>query len=242
MVCSYIATNSLSAGLESFTMSGMRMKSETGAINVLLLPLLVALILLIGVAVFGVWAFGSRQDYKDNVDAKIATAVTAAKAAEDKVKDAQFAEASKNPLKAYVGPAAYGTLSINYPRTWSGYVSDTGSDSPFVDGYFAPGVVPDIQDEKSSFALRIQVLSDSYTQSLQDYQDQEAGKVSIQPYALPKVPNVVGVKITGEIEPNHQGIMVILPLRNTTVKLWTEADSFTNDFNNIILPNASFSP
>jgi hypothetical protein len=59
-------------------MSGMKANSQSGAINALLLPLLVALLLLVGVAVFGVWAFGSRQDYKDNVDAKIATAVTAA--------------------------------------------------------------------------------------------------------------------------------------------------------------------
>src|SRR4051794_28439176 len=106
-------------------MSGMSMKSEAGAINALLLPLLVALLLLVGVAVFGVWAFGSRQDYKDNVDAKIATAVASAKVDEDKVKDAQFAEESKNPLKTYTGPAAYGSVTINYPKTWSGYVRDT---------------------------------------------------------------------------------------------------------------------
>lgn len=222
-------------------MSGMSMKSQAGAINALLLPLLVSLLLLIGTAVFGVWAFGSRQDFKDNVDAKIATAVTAAKAAEDKIKDAQFAEEQKSPLKKYTGPAAYGSVTINYPRTWSGYVSDTGADDPFVDGYFSPGVVPDAQDEKSSFAFRVQVSSQTYSDALQNFQNNQTG-VTIQPYALPKVPNVVGVIITGAIEQDRQGVMVILPLRNTTLKLWTESNSFKNDFNNIILPNASFSP
>jgi hypothetical protein len=221
-------------------MSGMSMKSEAGAINALLLPLLVSLLLLVGVAVFGVWAFGSRQDYKDNVDAKVATAVTAAKVAEDKVKDAQFAEESKNPLKTYAGPAAYGSVSINYPKTWSGYVKDTGADDPFVDGYFSPGVVPDAQDEKSSFAFRVQVSGQTYSDTLQQFESQEG--ISIQPYALPKVPNVVGVIIRGAIEQDRQGIMVILPLRNTTLKFWTESNDFTGDFNNIILPNASFSP
>jgi hypothetical protein len=223
-------------------MSDMRTKSEVGAINVLLLPLIVSLLLLIGVAVFGVWAFGSRQDYKDNVDAKIATAVAAAKVAEDKVKDAQFAEESKNPLKPYVGPAAYGSVTINYPRTWSGYVADTSNDDPYVDGYFSPNVVPDVQDQKSNFALRVQVTSQSYTDSLQAYQNIDDGSVSIQPYALPKVPNIVGVIVTGAVEQDRQGVMVILPLRNTTLKLWTESASFKDDFNNIILPNASFSP
>ena len=226
---------------ESFTMSGMSTNSQAGAINTLLLPLLVALLLLVGVAVFGVWAFGSRQDYKDNVDAKITTAVTAAKAAEDKVKDTQFAEQDKNPLKTYTGPAAYGSVTINYPKTWSGYVSDSGNNDPFVDGYFSPGVVPDAQDEKSSFALRVQVSSQSYSETLQSFQNQD-NSVTIQPYALPKVPNVVGVIVTGAIEQDRQGVMVILPLRNTTVKFWTESDAFKNDFSNIILPNASFAP
>jgi hypothetical protein len=221
-------------------MSGMKANSQSGAINALLLPLLVALLLLVGVAVFGVWAFGSRQDYKDNVDAKIATAVTAAKADEDKVKDAQFAEEQKNPLKTYTGPAAYGSVTINYPKTWSGYVSDTDGNDPFVDGYFSPGVVPDTQDQKSSFAFRVQVSSQSYSESLQSFQNQEG--VTIQPYSLPKVPTVVGVIVRGAIEQDRQGIMVILPLRNTTLKFWTESDAFTGDFNNIILPNASFSP
>jgi hypothetical protein len=223
-------------------MSDMSMKSEVGAINVLLLPLILSFVLLIGVAVFGVWAFGSRQDYKDNVDAKIATAVAAAKVAEDKVKDTQFAEESKNPLKTYTGPAAYGSITINYPRTWSGYVSDSTNNDPYVDGYFSPNVVPDTQDQNSNFALRVQVTSQSYSDSLQQYQNINDGSVSIQPYALAKVPTIVGVIVTGKVEPDRQGVMVILPLRNTTLKLWTESASFKNDFNNIILPNASFSP
>lgn len=223
-------------------MSGMSMKSEAGAINALLLPLLVSLMILVGLAVFGVWAFGSRQDYKDNVDAKIATAVATAKVAEDKVKDAQFAEESKNPLKTYTGPAAYGTVSIQYPKTWSGYVIDTSGNDPFLDGYFAPGVVPDTQGQDSVFALRVQVSGQSYSETLQQYQAVNDGSVSIQPYALPKVPNVVGAMVSGTIEENHHGTMVILPLRNTTLKIWTESDSYKSDFNNIILPNASFLP
>jgi hypothetical protein len=36
--------------------------------------------------------------------------------------------------------------------------------------------------------------------------------------------------------------MVILPLRNTTLKLWTESEQYKGDFNDLILANASFSP
>jgi hypothetical protein len=224
-------------------MSGMRTRNEAGIINSLLLPLLVAVFLLVGVAFFGVWAYGSRQDYKNNTDAKIASAVTAAKAAEDKVKDAQFAEQLKSPLRTYTGPSAYGSVVIKYPNTWSAYVSDTSTNDPFIDGYFAPNIVPDVQAQTSRFGLRVQVTSRSYSDELKQFQSSaEGGKASIQPYALPGVPSVVGAYISGEIGNDKQGYMVILPLRNTTLKLWTEADQYKADFNDIILANASFSP
>jgi hypothetical protein len=222
-------------------MSGMRLKSQDGAINALVLPLVLAVLLLIGAAVFGAWAYSGRQDYKNNVDKKIAAAVVLAKQDEDKVKDAQFAEENKRPLKTYTGPSAYGSIAIQYPKTWSAYVSDTGSDDPYVDGYFAPNAVPDAQDPNSNFALRVQVSATSYNDTMQQFQDNE-GTVTVQPYALPKVPKVVGAIVTGAIEEGKTGTMVILPLRNTTLKLWTESPSFKSDFNNIILPNASFSP
>ena len=101
-------------------MSGMDTRNEVGAINALLLPLILAVLVLFGAIGFGAWAFSSRQDYKNNVEAKIAAAVADAKVVEGKRKDAVFAEESKNPLKAYNGPSAYGSVTINYPKTWSG--------------------------------------------------------------------------------------------------------------------------
>jgi hypothetical protein len=198
---------------------------------------------LIGVAVFAYWAYSGRQDYKDNVDAKVATAVASAKQEEGKLKDAQFAEAEKNPLKTYVGPSAYGSVTVQYPKTWSAYVADTDDTTPFVDGYFQPNVVPDISAQSSSFALRIQVVQNSYDSVLQTFQAQlKQGKVTVQPYALPKLPKTVGSRLSGAIAQDKQGDMVLLPLRDKTLKIWTESASFKSDFDNIILKNLSFSP
>jgi hypothetical protein len=199
--------------------------------------------LLVGAAVFGGWAYSSRQDYKNNVDEKIAVAVEAAKRAEGKVKDAEFAEESKNPLKTYNGPSAYGSIVIHYPKTWSGYVRDTGNNEPYVDGYFSPGVVPDTQDQGSSFALRVQVSTTSYSESLQQFESSSKnGEVTVRPYALPNVPKVVGSMVSGKIDTDKNGYMVLLPLRNTTLKIWTESGKYKSDFDKIILNNASFSP
>lgn len=230
-------------GVRRVTMSGMRMQNETGAINVLLLPLIMSLLILVGVAVFGVWAFGERQDYKNNVDEKIAVAVEKAKTEEAKVKDAQFAEESKNPLKTYKGPSAYGSVVVKYPKTWSGYVVENSQSDPYVDGYFAKGVVPDVQADSSTFPLRLQVSSTSYSETLTNFESQaQEGSVRVKPYALKKVPSVVGSFVSGAISENKKGYMVILPLRNTTLEIWTESDSYKSDFDKIILPNLTFSP
>jgi len=196
---------------------------------------------LVIVLVFGIWAFAGRQDYKNNTDAKITAAVAVAKQQEDTSKDAQFAQESKNPLRTYNGPQAYGSLVIKYPNTWSGYVDSNGSGSAPLDGYFYPGIVPAIGADSSVFALRVQVLPQSYSQAVQAATSGTGQVVSA--YALPQVPKTVGVKVTGTLpDSSKTGTLVILPLRDQALEIWTEGTQFTDDFNNSILPNFSFSP
>ncbi len=229
-------------------------KHNQDGVSGVAVSLVLSIVLLVSAIGFGVWAYGGRQDYKNNTDAKIADAVTIAQKQEGITKDKQFAEESKNPLKIYSGPQAYGSIVLSYPKTWSGYVADSSSDnssnSTPVDGYFHPGVVPSITDQASVFSLRVQVLSQSYSQTLDNInQSQQSNNPAvIKPYALPKLPKTVGVKLTGALPINDSsnndktGTMVILPLRSQTLELWTEGSQYTNDFNKYILPNFTFSP
>jgi uncharacterized protein (UPF0333 family) len=65
--------------------------NQDGALSGLLVSLILTLVLLIVVLIFAGWAYSSREDYKNNTDAKIQTAVAAAQQQESTVKDAQFA-------------------------------------------------------------------------------------------------------------------------------------------------------
>ncbi len=221
-------------------MVGMNKHNQDGAVNVLLLPLILATLFLIGALAFGFWAFGERQDYKNNVDQKISVAVAVARKQEWLVKDKQYAEAAKLPLKTYNGPEQYGSIVLQYPKTWSAYVvTGTNSDAS-LDGYFHPDVVPDVNAENSAFALRLEVVDSSYSEVLDEYKDAEG--VTIAPYALPKLPKVIGVRISGQIEENKQGSVIVLPVRDKTLKVYTESEAYLNDFNTNILPNLTFSP
>lgn len=215
---------------------------QEGSINVLLVPLLLAVVFFFGALGFGLWAYSSRQDYKNNTDAKIATAVEVGQKETATEKDNEFIEREKQPLKDYQGPASYGTISVKYPKTWSGYVVDSGDGNDGLDAYFQPNVVPGV-DSEANYALRIAVVNQPYAQELQSFDGNvKSGKTKAVPYKPVNVENVVGMQLTGDIGEQKTGVLILLPLRDKTIKIWTESDQFINDFNNNILPNFKFIP
>ena len=225
----------------------MRIKTPLNqqGLSALLIPFIFTLLLLVAAGSFGFWAFTERQDYKDNSDVKAAQAVTEAEEALSKKLESQFAEQEKQPLKSYAGPAAFGSISITYPKTWSAYVSEqaNGSGTP-VEAYFHPQFVPNVQSqEKTNYAVRLQIIEKNYDQELKSYDSNvKNGKVKITPYAAPKMPTILGSRIEGQITSQKTGIMTLLPLRDKTIKIWTESDAFFKDYNESVLENLSFIP
>jgi hypothetical protein len=213
----------------------------------LVLPLGLTVTLLVITLIFAVWAFAQRQDYKSNVDKKIATAVVAAEQAKSDEKDKLFAEQVKNPLTTYKGPTDFGALTFTYPKTWNALISDAGSGSTPVDAYFYNGIIPSNGGgsilSTASYALRVQILSSGYDAAVKAYDGAAtSGKAKVVPYKPTKVNNVVGVRIDGALVGGKTGAMVILPLRDKTIELWTEDLQYVNDFNTNVLPSVSYEP
>lgn len=226
----------------SSTINGMKKLTQRGSSAGLLVAFVLLVMLLVGAIGFGVWAYSSQQDYKNNTDQKIEQAVVGAGKKMAAAKDKEFAEQLKKPLDTYKGPNTYGGVTIKYPKSWSAYVVEAGDSSNPIDGYFHPNYVPGVES-KSSFALRVQVTSTSYTEETSQYEDKIAeGKVKITAFRAAKVKRQLGIRINGEIDVDKQGSMVILPMRDKTLKIWTESPQFISDFDKYILPNLSFSP
>jgi len=96
----------------------------------------------------------------------------------------------------------------------------------------------------TAFALRLEIVQQNYDLVLSTYKGNVTkGTLVASPYKLPKVPEVLGMRLDGELSQNvKSGSAVILPLRDKTIKIYTESQSFVPDFNNIILPNMIFQP
>lgn len=207
----------------------------------LLVPLVAVSVVLTFALGFGLWAFAGRQDYKNNVDAKIQNAVEAANETLAAEKDAEFAEREKSPFVTYAGSATFGTLTITYPRTWSAYIDESGKGSAPLSGYLHPRFVPATNSE-TNFAFRFEVVDTAYDSVLKTFDaGTKTGKVKVSGYRAPKVDSVLGARIEGEIVARKQGVLVLLPIRDKTIKVWTEGQEFRTDFT-AILETLSFIP
>ncbi len=217
---------------------------QRGAISLLSIFATLITLLFIVVVCISIVLYKDETKYKNDSNQLVATAVAAAKTQQQSSDQSAFATESLQPLQPFVGPEAYGTVTLYYPKTYSAYIAVGNNSSLPVDGYFEPGYVPDVTNQDNIFALRLEVNSESYDQVLSQYTNlAQQGMVTIAPYSLPKVPSVVGVKITGAITTTvKHAIMIVLPLRTTTLQVWSEATQYENTFNTLILPNLSFSP
>lgn len=190
--------------------------------------LILAICLVLALA-FGVWSFIGMQENKSNLDKKIATASAVAVKKAEETKDQEFSEKEKSPTKTYTGSATFGSLSFNYPKTWSIYLKEEASGT-VLDYYGHPNVIAGLGKE-NSFAFRAQILSTDYASEATKIQKlAETGKVTVTAFKATNVPSVLGIRAVGEITTGKQGAMILLPQRDKTIKLWTESNDFIPDF------------
>lgn len=220
----------------------MRKLDNRGAVNFFLILFIITLVMFFASLGFGIWAFASMQDYKNNVDEKVLTAVEVAKQEKATEKDNEFIEREKQPLKEYAAPSAAGSLKIKYPKTWSAYIDERSRNNLSLDAYYNPNFVPD-ESSDATYALRVQVVDKSFDSVVSEYDSEiKQGTATAKPYKAVNVDNVVGLRIDGEIDSKQQGTMILLQLRDKTIKVWTEGDQFRDDLFDHVLNSLTFSP
>jgi hypothetical protein len=216
-------------------------------------PLIAAVVLgvlLVLALAFGAWAFTGRQDYKNKAAQKIAAAVEAAKKDQAAQLQAQFNEQSKSPYKTFAGPATFGSVSFKYPKTWSAYIDQTNSSEP-INGYFYPNQVPGTSSN-TAFALRVELVGDDYADIVEQLQSSvQDGSLKASAYTPPRMKGVanaqVGTRFVGELGEDSNGspingAMVVLKVRDKTLQVYTQSQSYVDDFNKIILANLKYVP
>lgn len=208
-------------------------------LNSLLIPLVIVVVLLFGAAGAAIYFNGKYKEASTNLDAQIAVAVEQSNAELTDELEADFAEREKSPNEAYKAPAELGSVAVTYPKTWSSHVIEKTGSGTVLNGYFHPGTVPDTRGEEK-FALRVTLESKAYAKEVKSYDDGvDDGELKAKAVTIN---GVKGVRYDGMIDNDISGAIVLLPLRDRTLKIWTENVDFIKDYNDIILAQLSFTP
>lgn len=207
--------------------------------NKLTIPLIIASFFAVAGVVLAVYYFMQYRQASTNLDGQIAVAVEEAEAAKTVELEADFAERSKSPNDVYRAPSQLGSVAVTYPKTWSSYVIEDSGSGTVLEGYFHPGTVPDVRGAVP-FALRVELDSTEYDGEVEKLQ-RAVEKGELKASAV-RVNGELGVRFDGQIDRDISGAIVLLPLRDRTLKIWTENPDYLKDFNDIILPQLTFVP
>lgn len=211
---------------------------ESGSVNPLLIASILLALLATGLAGFGVWSYTNYLDQKHNTDAKIEKAVTESKAVQAEVLEKDFLEREKQPYTKFNGPDDLGHVSFDYPKTWSVYIAKNASPADY-EAYLNPGVVPTVSNQQP-FAARVIISTRTYESTLKSYEGTvKKGDLKTSPVT---VNGFTGVRLDGKFSTFREGSSVIFKVRDKTLILSTDANTFRNDFDNVILKSLDFNP
>lgn len=208
---------------------------QKGAISLLVIPVTLLTVAVIALSIISVMYHNQYVEQRDKNEPIIAEAVTEAETAQKDKLEAEFTEREKQPLKQYTSPAESGSVVLKFPKTWSSYVK-VAKDAT-MDYYGHPNFVP---ADDVNYALRMSLVRGAYSTELKKY-DAQVKKGELKATSV-SVSGVTGARLDGLLKKDQEGSMVIFPLREKTMRVWTENKDFRGDFDNIVIKNLTFVP
>lgn len=211
--------------------SRMSRKYEQGKISGSLLAIIGLCVLVVGAGSLAIWAYLNYNEQKTNVDGKIDLAVAEAKKQQADEDEQKFSEREKEPNRQFVGPDDFGRLTFDYPKTWSVYVGKDGTTGNTFEAFLNPVTVPPVSNTQQ-FALRVTIEQENYDEVIKSYQSRvEDG--DLKSSAASSMGHN-GTRLDGNFSDDIRGSAVIFRVRDKTITLRTDADTFRPDFDKLI--------
>lgn len=208
-----------------------------GSVNPLLIASILLGIMAAGFAGAFFWAYTNYVDQRDNTTQKVEAAVTEAKKAQTAEDEKNYLEKEKQPYSQLVSPDDLGRVTVSYPKTWSVYVAKSSSTD--YEAYLNPVAVPAVSSTQA-FAARLTISNNKYDDVVNSYTSLvKKGDLTSAPIT---VNNFTGIKLDGKFSATRSGSAVIFKVRDKTLTIATDVDSYKNDFNNVIVKSIDFNP
>lgn len=182
-------------------------------------------------ASLSVWMTINYLDQKEKVDTKAKTDTAAAVKIQADSDEAKFLVREKLPNKTFYGPDDYGRVSFQYPKTWSAYVDKDATTGGNFEAYLNPVSVPPVSSDQL-FALRVTISEMDYDKTLSGFEsiikkgDLKSSSITAN--------GVNGTKLVGSFSKNLRGAAVYFKIRDKTLIIQTDANTFIGDFDAIV--------
>lgn len=204
---------------------------ERGAIHASTIIVIVLTVLLAGAGSAAIWAYMQYMDQKTDVDGKIDLAVTKARKEQADSDEAKFIEREKEPNRQFVGPSDYGRVTFKYPKTWSVYEARDASNGGNYEAYLNPIVVPQLLAQRQ-YALRVTIVDQDYEAVLKQYQGiVKRGELKSTGITIGEF---TGTRLDGKFTKDIRGAAVVFKIRDKTLTIRTDSDTFLGDFNALV--------
>ena len=181
-----------------------------------------------------IWKLMDYNEVSTDVNGQIAVAVAAAKDEQATQDEQEFLEREKYPYRNFSGPADYGQLSFQYPKTWSLYVASDASKGGDYKAYLNPIQVNEVSNN-TIMALRVIIRDkafDAVAAEYQKYVDAKDSKLSMTSVTFN---GITANKYTGTIPDSElSGYIVVFKIRDKTAIVQTDSVTFEADYNKLL--------
>lgn len=212
-------------------MTQIKKINEKGSAKVWMITTISLIVLFAVASGLAVWLFISYTEQKTDVDSKVDTAVSKAKKVQADADEAKFTQREKEPMRGFVGPDDYGRVTFDYPKTWSVFVNKDISNGGTYEAYLNPITVPPVSATQQ-FAIRVLIEEKDYDKIITTY-DSLVKKGDLISSSV-TADGSSGTRLDGSFTKDIRGSAVIFKIRDKTLTIRTDANTFTADFNALI--------
>lgn len=207
-------------------------KFYKGAVDGAMIGIIALAVGVVGMAGLSVYMYMQYNDQKTNVDSKIDLAVAESNKDLETKLEKDFQDRENAHTLEFVAPSDMGRVSFLYPRPWSVYVAkDGGKGAASYEAYFNPQTVPPVS-AKQRFALRLTIETRPYDTIIKSF-DTRVTRGELKSSVI-KFNGHTGTRFDGSFSKDLRGSAVVFKVRDKTVVMQTDADTFKTEFDKLM--------
>ncbi|MBW3538257.1 hypothetical protein KY386_02065 [Candidatus Parcubacteria bacterium] len=189
---------------------------------------------------FGVVLFGALSVISFNTSQRATKTLQAATAEsyekgrqEQKEADRLQAEAeAKSPYRTYTAPGVYGGFEIKFPKNWNAYVVEGGSGATQLSLTLHPDFVRQLPGRDNAYATQVKLLREVYNNVLRRYDEPIRKRLVTKRTAT--VSGITATWLEGKVDGRHDGVAVIVPVRDKVMIFSTDDRRFLDSFQQVL--------